>query len=108
MPLAAQDRRDPLAGRNQDIAPQKKFARDLWIYIDRMIIGCGVRKFKKQRPLNRQTGARSFFRKRVQIGHQPVALFDKTPADSLRLGTTDPGFLVAGPLLSVIPVDGLE
>src|SRR5580704_17346154 len=56
-----------------------------------MIIGCGVRKFKKQRPLNRQTGARSLFCKRVQIRHQPIALFDKTSADSLRLSAANLG-----------------
>src|SRR6202158_2922194 len=73
-----------------------------------MMVACSIGIFKKERPLDGDPRARCLFRKRVEIRHQTVALFDKSPADRLRLSTADPWFMVAGPFLGVIPVDGLE
>src|SRR6202158_3021198 len=73
-----------------------------------MMVACSIGKFKKERPLDWDPRARCLFRKRVEIRHQTVALFDKSPADRLSLSTADPWFMVASPFLGVIPVDGLE
>src|SRR6202023_3765504 len=72
------------------------------------MVARGIGKFKKERPLDRYSRARCFFSERVEIWHQPVALFDKSSADRFRLRAANPWFMVASPLLGVIPIDGLE
>src|SRR5260370_34846881 len=73
-----------------------------------MMVARSVGKFKKERTLDRHSRARCFFCERVEIEHQPVALFDKSFADRFGLRATDPRFMVASPFLGMIPVDGLE
>src|ERR1700733_1170488 len=72
------------------------------------MVARSVGKLKKERPLDRHPCTRCLVCKSIEIRHQAISLFDKPPADRFGGWTTNPRLLVAGSLLRVVPIDGLE
>src|SRR6516164_6140443 len=65
-------------------------------------------ELEEQRPQNRQTCARCFIGKRVEIWHELITRLDEAATNCFMLRATDPWLLVAGSLFRMVAIDGLK
>src|SRR5438270_13215228 len=73
-----------------------------------MLVGICLRKFDKQRPQHRQSGARHLFHSAIEVRHQFIALFDVAAANSFLLGSVHPRFAMRSTFFTVIAINRLK
>ena len=71
-------------------------------------IADGVGELEEEGPVDGQAVAGGLFGDGVEVGHQPIALFNVMSADVFLLRPIGPDFVRAGAFGGVIAVDGLE
>src|SRR3984885_517400 len=65
-------------------------------------------KLQKQRPQQRQSRMRIFFRHGVKVGKEPVASFDEAAPDVFLRWSVGPHFVIPCALLRMVAIDRLK